>query len=133
MADPEDVREAAAALIRKRQNRARKEWHQLQWKGYESLEELQQVVESYYMPETWAGNIGGRCKVLPGEENITADDLVPSRKAFNTMIQNLTPKDKEPLEIDRYQQFLEGEAEEQALDAYARKVCQDRERKAHKK
>jgi len=133
MADLEDVREAKAALIRKQRNRARQDWHELQWGGYDSLEELQKEIEELNVPDTWAGKIGGRCKVLPGMENVTTDDLMPSRKAVNTMIQNLTPEDKEPLKIDRYQQFLEAEAEEQALDAYVRKARQDRERKAHKK
>jgi len=133
MADLEDVREAAAALIRKRRNRARQEWHQLQWEGYDSLEELQQETEKFNVPETWAGKIGGRHKVLPGMENVTTDDLLPSRKAVNTMIQNLTPQDKQPLKIDRYQQFVEGEAQDQALDAYLREVRQERAQKAHKK
>ena len=60
MADAEDVREAAAALIRKRRNRARQEWHKLQWGGYDSLEELQQETEELNLPATWAGRIGGR-------------------------------------------------------------------------
>jgi hypothetical protein len=134
MADAEDLREAAAALIRKRLNRARQEWHKLQLRGYDSLEELQEVIERLNMPATWAGMIGGR--MPPEEQNVTLDDLVPSRKAVNTMIQNLSPEDRQPLKIDRYQEFLEGEAQEQAIDAYAkqvRQVRQDRERKAHKK
>jgi hypothetical protein len=133
MVELEDVREANAARIRKQRSRARRLWHKLQGGGCESLEELQQMIENLNGPDTWAGNIGGRCKVLPGDENITTDDLLPSRKAFNTMIQKLTPKDEEPLKIDRYQQFVEGEAQEQALDAYLREVRQDRAQKAHKK
>jgi hypothetical protein len=97
------------------ENRARQEWHRLQWGGYDSLEELQQETEESNLPPTWAGKIGGRCKVLPLMENVTTDDLPPSRKAVDTMIQNLSPEDKEPLKIDRYQEFLEGEAQEQAL------------------
>src|SRR6266446_597475 len=114
MADPEDVREAAAALIRKQRNRARRDWHELQRGGYDSLEELQQETEELNVPATWAGKIGGRRKVLPGMENVTKEDLPLSRKAVNTMIQNLAPEDKKSLKIDRYQQFLEGEAEEEA-------------------
>jgi len=133
MADAEDLREAAAALIRKRRNRARQKWQKLQWEGYDSLEEVQQVTEELNVPATWAGKIGGRCKVLPGMENVTTEDLLPSRKAVNAMIQNLSPEDKEPLKIDRYQQFLESQAEEEALFDYERQVRQDRERKAHKK
>ena len=133
MADAEDVREAAAALIRKRRNRALRMWVELQWGGYDSLEELQQETEELNVPATWAGRIGGRCTVLPGMENVTAGDLPPSRKAVNAMIQNLSPEDKKPLKIDRYQQFLEDEAQEQALIKYQRQILQDRERKAHKK
>ena len=80
MADAEDLREAAAALIRKRRNRARTEWHKLQLRGYDSLEELQQATDELYVPATWAGRIGGRCTVFPEERNIAKDDLVPSRK-----------------------------------------------------
>jgi hypothetical protein len=134
MADQEDVREAAAALIRKRRNRARQEWLKLHWGGYDSLEELQQATEELNVPETWAGKIGGRCKVLQGMENVTTDDLPMSRKAVNTMIQNLAPQDREPLKIDRYQQFLEGEAQAlfdylQVRQDYLAQVRQDRERK----
>jgi hypothetical protein len=132
MADAEDVREAAAALIRKRRSRAREMWHNLQWEGYDSLEELQQETEELNVPTTWAGKIGGRSKVLPGMENVTTDDLPLSRKAVNNMIQNLSPEDRDPLKIDRYQQFLESQAEEEALFAYERQVRQDRQRKAHK-
>jgi len=133
MVEPEDIREAAAALIRKRRNRARKEWHELQWGGYDSLEELQRDTEEFHVPDTWAGKIGGRCKVLPGMENVTTDDLMPSRKAVATMIQNLTPADKEPLKIDRYQQFLEDFADEEAYFDYLREIHQERERRTHKK
>jgi hypothetical protein len=132
MADLEDVREAAAARIRKQRNRARQDWHKLQWGGYDSLEEVEQETEELKVPATWGGIIGGRRKVLQGMENLTKDDLPPSRKAVNTMIQYLSPGDKEPLTIDRYQQFLEGEADEQALIAYEREVRQDRERKPQK-
>jgi hypothetical protein len=132
MADLEDLREEAAALPRKQRSRARQAWHKLQWGGYDSLGEVQHETEELKVPATWAGIIGGRRKVLPGMENITKDDLPPSRKAVNTMIQYLSPEDKEPLTIDRYQQFLEGEADEQALIAYEREVRQDRERKAQK-
>ena len=133
MADAEDLREAAAALIRKRRNRARQKWQKLQWGGCDSIEELQQVTEELNVPVTWAGKIGGRCKVSPEMDNVTTEDLLPSRKAVNAMIQNLSPEDKEALKIDRYQQFLEGEAQEQALIAYEKQIRQDRERKAHKK
>jgi hypothetical protein len=134
MADLEDIREAAAALIRKRRNRARQEWHELQWRGYgyHSLEELLREIEELNVPSTWAGKIGGRCEVFPGMENVTIDDLPPSRKAVETMIRNLSPEDRAPLKFDRYQQFLEGEAREQALMTYAREVRQDRDRQAPK-
>jgi len=133
MADQEDVREAKAAGIRKKRNRARKEWHKLQWEGCDSLEELQRETKELNVPDTWAGKIGGRCNVLPGMENVTRDDLLPSKKAVNTMVQNLAPEDREPLKIDRYQQFLEGQADEEALFAYERQLRQDRGRKAHKR
>jgi hypothetical protein len=129
MVEQEDVREAAAALIRKRRGRAREMWHRLQRNGCDSLAELLQTIEDSNVVTTWAGRIGGRCREFPGEENVTTHDLLPSRKAATTMIQNLTPKDQEPLKIDRYQQFLEGEAQEEALIAYAKELRQDRERK----
>jgi hypothetical protein len=117
MVEQEDVREAAAALIRKRRGRARELWHRLQSDGCESLAELLQTIDGLNVVTTWAGRIGGRCKPSPGDENVTVDDLVPSRKAATTMIQNLTPEDSQPLEIDRYQEFLEGEAQEEAIMA----------------
>jgi hypothetical protein len=113
MADAEDIREANAALPRKQRSRARQMWHKLQLRGYDSLEELHRVVEDLYMPATWAGRIGGRS--LPDEPNVTREDLLPSKKAVETMIKNLSPEDKEPLRIDHYEQFLHEEAQEQAL------------------
>ena len=113
MADAEDIREANAALPRKQRSRARQMWHKVQLIGYDSLEELQRVVQDFYVPGTWAGRIGGRS--LPDEPNVTKKDLLPSKKAVETMIKNLSPEDKEPLKIDHYQQFLHEEAQEQAL------------------
>jgi len=133
MADLEDVREEAAALPRKKRSRARQKWHKLQWGGYDSLEELQRETEELNVPATWAGKIGGRSKVSQGMENVTIADLPLSRKAVSTMIQDLSPEDKVPLKIDRYQQFLEDHADEEAYFAYLRERRQDKERNSHNK
>ena len=64
-------------------------WRQLQYEGIESLEELQHVAEELKVPKSWQGMIGGCSKAQPGTEDVTADDLWPSRGAIENLVTRL--------------------------------------------
>jgi len=72
---------AAATTKRKARQRARETWSQLQYEGWESLEELLSDLSECNVPESYQGR-----KL---ESGITKDDLLPSRKAVETMTENL--------------------------------------------
>ncbi len=73
---------AKLATERKKRQRARDSWRQWRYEGWESLEEL---LESATV-ESWQGKAH---RDQMRELGITADDLPPSRKAVETMIENL--------------------------------------------
>lgn len=72
--------------LRKARQRARELWRRLQYEGWGSIEELQKVANDPNIPETWQGS---KFSEIKGMENVTADDMPPSRRTIRTLAGNL--------------------------------------------
>jgi hypothetical protein len=77
-----------ATTDRKRRKRASELWRKLRYEGHGSIEEMRREAEELGLPETWQG--------AKMHENVTADDLPPSRRVIETLARDLKKSKKTP-------------------------------------